>query len=214
MMCVGERIKEVRLNRSFSQKELAEKMGICRQTLLRLESGKKNRMTTDYLLKICMACNCKADYILGLSSVITELDEPQPREITNDLIGKRLMEVRKENGISQTAVAKKIDKKWISVICNWERGLHSIPADDLVKLCKVYNCDVNYILGLSKKKDNDIKETVTTLVRAFLFMDAKGKELLMSVASSESARSLAQGSNQIADTSNIGVRIIEKNELE
>ena len=47
-----------------------------------------------------------------------------------------------------------------------------------------------------------------------LILLEKGKELLMSVASSESARSLAQGSNQIADTSNIGVRIIEKNELE
>lgn len=52
---MGYRIREIREMRGMSQSELAEKTGITRATIWRLETGEEETTTTKTLLKIAEA---------------------------------------------------------------------------------------------------------------------------------------------------------------
>lgn len=64
---MGYRIKEIREERGMSQSELAEKTGLTRATIWRLETGEEETTTTKTLLKIASA----------LSVTVGELFLPQ-----------------------------------------------------------------------------------------------------------------------------------------
>lgn len=52
---MGYRIREIRETRGMSQSELAEKTGLTRATIWRLETGEEETTTTKTLLKIAEA---------------------------------------------------------------------------------------------------------------------------------------------------------------
>ena len=60
-------IKEAREKAGFSQKELAEIIGVAPNTFHGYESGKHDPKS-DLLVKIAQACNVSVDYLLGVSS--------------------------------------------------------------------------------------------------------------------------------------------------
>ena len=51
LKAIGERIKELRLKNSMSQEAFAEKIGLDRSYICRIESGQKN-LTLETLIKI------------------------------------------------------------------------------------------------------------------------------------------------------------------
>lgn len=63
-MTIGERIKEQRENKGWSQKELAEKLGITQDSISLWE---KNRRipNTPYIIELCKVFNISTDYLLG-----------------------------------------------------------------------------------------------------------------------------------------------------
>ena len=56
---MGFRIKEKRLELGMSQEQLAEMSGVSRTIISGLESGKTTVTTTDTLLKLSKALNCR-----------------------------------------------------------------------------------------------------------------------------------------------------------
>lgn len=56
---MGFRIKEKRLELGMSQEQLAEISGVSRTIISGLESGKTTVTTTDTLLKLSKALNCR-----------------------------------------------------------------------------------------------------------------------------------------------------------
>jgi transcriptional regulator with XRE-family HTH domain len=61
---VGSMIKSRRKERDFSQKQLADLLGVDRQYVWRLENGKVN-FTMDYLDKVILKLNCvQKDFII------------------------------------------------------------------------------------------------------------------------------------------------------
>ena len=62
---VGQRIKNSRVKRGLSQTKLAEKVGVAKATILRIEAGKQNP-SAKVLARIAKALNISADYLLGL----------------------------------------------------------------------------------------------------------------------------------------------------
>lgn len=59
---VGDKIKELRLAQNLTQEQLAEKAGILRTTLSRIELGKYS-VGVDILSKIANALNCTIEFI-------------------------------------------------------------------------------------------------------------------------------------------------------
>ena len=59
--------------------------------------------------------------------------------------------MREEEGISQREIAQKLGVKR-STYSLWELEINIIPLPRLIELCKIYNCSIDYILNLNKKK--------------------------------------------------------------
>ncbi len=64
----------------------------------------------------------------------------------NDMIGKRLKELRNEAGLTQTKVAKAIGVSE-PTISLWERGERTPNIEMLSKLCDFYDVSADYLLG-------------------------------------------------------------------
>ena len=57
----AERLTTIRLEENLTQEQLAEKLGVDKQMIYRIESG-KIRLSTDFLQKICQTLDVSADY--------------------------------------------------------------------------------------------------------------------------------------------------------
>lgn len=67
---IGRRIASVRKLRGLKQVELGAAVGVSDQTISNWEVGLRTPRA-DLLLKLCQELNCSADYILGISDLLT-----------------------------------------------------------------------------------------------------------------------------------------------
>lgn len=58
-------------------------------------------------------------------------------------LGFRIKELRKEKGLTQSFVAKELGYKYSSIISEIESGKKSISSENLFKLAKVLDVDIN-----------------------------------------------------------------------
>ena len=70
----GKRIRELRKNKGWNQDDLAEKLGISRNTLSAVENGKEEKFTLDILLSCCELFQCDIGYLLGEYEECKRLD--------------------------------------------------------------------------------------------------------------------------------------------
>lgn len=65
---------------------------------------------------------------------------------------KRIRDLREDNDLKQRELAEIL---WCSqrVYSNYERGDLDIPTEVLIKLAKFYGTSVDYILGLTDRKE-------------------------------------------------------------
>ncbi len=76
-MIDGQRLRQLREDHGYSQRELAEKIGVAGLQIIRYETG-KNDATGDVLARIAQCFEVSVDYLLGLT------DNPAP-QITHGL---------------------------------------------------------------------------------------------------------------------------------
>lgn len=69
-----------------------------------------------------------------------------------EILAKRLKELRQENNYSQKEIAELMGIAQVTY-SHYELGRRSISIQNLVKIAKIYNVSVDYLLGLSDKKD-------------------------------------------------------------
>lgn len=67
MVVKMNRIKELRLERGMTQKDLAARLGVVRTTLSNYEN-EVNQLDPETIRRICSIFDCTADYLLGISS--------------------------------------------------------------------------------------------------------------------------------------------------
>jgi len=63
----------------------------------------------------------------------------------------RLRDLREDADMNQTQVAKYLDMSQTGY-SKYETGENNIPTQVLIKLSKLYNVSVDYLLGLTDKK--------------------------------------------------------------
>ena len=74
-------------------------------------------------------------------------------EIDKIMIGNRIKMLRKELKLTQEELALKLGLKWKSSIANYEKGLIS-PSDDIkLQMSKLFNCSIDYLMGISNVRD-------------------------------------------------------------
>ncbi len=62
------------------------------------------------------------------------------------IFSERLLELRKEKGLSQAKLAMELDISF-SVVCYWETNRSEPTAPNLVKIADYFNVSVDYLLG-------------------------------------------------------------------
>lgn len=65
---------------------------------------------------------------------------------------KRLKDLREDNDMSQDEIALLLNCKQ-QAYSNYENGKRTIPYEQLIKLAKFYKVSIDYILGLTNKKE-------------------------------------------------------------
>jgi transcriptional regulator with XRE-family HTH domain len=110
----GDRLKDARESRQFSQKDLAERIGSTDKQIWRYENG-LNDPTADVLTRIAKVLEVSLDYLVGL------VDEPTEHFREDDLTAmeRRLIMAVREGRIVEalkafTAVSEKIDQPSIT----------------------------------------------------------------------------------------------------
>lgn len=73
-------------------------------------------------------------------------------------IKERIKELRKEKNLTQEELAKKLGLNAKSNIANYESGANA-PSDEIkLKMCELFNCSMDYLMGKSKFKNiEDLK---------------------------------------------------------
>lgn len=111
----------------------------------------------------------------------------------NKEIGNKLRIAREEAGLKQDDVAKVINSTF-QKISSFETGRTRVGIEILAVLCKLYEVDVNYILGIkkhepTKQEMNGLSHQKTTLaadvkelIECYKLCDAEDKEELLLLA--------------------------------
>ena len=63
-----------------------------------------------------------------------------------EIFAERLLELRKEKGISQATLSKHLQVSY-AVICYWETNRSEPTAPNLVKIADYFDVSIDYLLG-------------------------------------------------------------------
>jgi transcriptional regulator with XRE-family HTH domain len=63
-----------------------------------------------------------------------------------EIFAKRLLELRKEKGLSQASLAKQLNVSY-SLICYWETNRAEPTAINIVKIANYFSVSADYLLG-------------------------------------------------------------------
>ena len=79
-----------------------------------------------------------------MSSIFTKFIEYNI--ITMKIFAERLLELRKEKGISQAALAKSLGVSY-GVVCYWETDRSEPTAPNIVKIADYFGVSADFLLG-------------------------------------------------------------------
>ena len=99
---IGKRIARLRKEKGFTQKELAEKIGINRSLMCDYEIG-RIRIYSEMIARIAIALNVSTDNILGVKNIGNNKNIPSLKLI------KRMYAIEKLSKSKQKALLKNID---------------------------------------------------------------------------------------------------------
>lgn len=70
-----------------------------------------------------------------------------------NILGKRIESERIRLGLNQIELAKKLNLSSSASISQYESG-DRIPSDDIkLKMCEIFNCSLDYLMGKSEKRN-------------------------------------------------------------
>ena len=69
-------------------------------------------------------------------------------------VGNKIIQLRKQNNLSQSDLAKKVGASR-TIIGNYERNINTPSIEMIIKIAKVFNVSVDYIIGEGKISSYD-----------------------------------------------------------
>ena len=66
MKALGKRIHDKREECKFTQSQLAEKIGVSRQTIYKWENGSVKHIDREYIASLANVLNCTPDWLMGM----------------------------------------------------------------------------------------------------------------------------------------------------
>ena len=138
-----ERLYFLREEKDLTQQDLAKILKVNRVAISQWETGKE----VISLLKLneyANYFNVSMDYIVGFTNVKNYKNINS--SIDKKIVGKRLLEIRKEKKLTQEDVAKLLNTTH-STISAYESGKTLILTTFAYQLCAKYNVSLDYLCG-------------------------------------------------------------------
>ena len=88
---LGQRIKELRTQHDLTVAQLAEKVGIDKSTLSRIENGKTQNIGAEQLISLCREFQVSADFLLGITTVPDTMNYSTEQFGLTEKAGKALL---------------------------------------------------------------------------------------------------------------------------
>ncbi|MCH5249523.1 MAG: helix-turn-helix transcriptional regulator [Lachnospiraceae bacterium] len=154
-MQIGENIKNLRIEKGMTQKQLGEKCGIADSAIRRYELGGANPKR-ETLKKIADA--------LGVS--IYELTG-EFQDIPH--IGEQIRKYRTEAGLFLTQLAHHL-KVTDQTLYKWEQGIIQPKAEQLLKICKILNISINDLYGVHLNSDMKLTQEEKQYLEKYRFI--------------------------------------------
>lgn len=145
-----KRLLDLRELNNFFQKDIAEKIGISQQTYSVWENGTKI-IPLKHLNTVCNIYHVSMDYVLGLSNQKSENSIVNVDSLNKIEIGKRLKEIREENGLTLRTLANELNTTF-STISAYETGKTLILTAFAYQICQKYGISMDWLCGKSKVK--------------------------------------------------------------
>lgn len=89
----------------------------------------------------------------------------------------RLRELRSARGWRQADLAQMLSTK-PQTVSRYEKGDRDIDSETVCKLCDVFGCTADYLLGRSELPTNEISDEEAELVLAFRRADDRAREMV------------------------------------
>ena len=89
----------------------------------------------------------------------------------------RIRELRKNQGWLQSDLANKLNTTAVS-IGRYETEQRQLDPETILKLCKIFDCSADYLLGRSALPSPELSEEETELVLAFRRADDRSREMV------------------------------------
>lgn len=148
-----KRLKELRVARGMSQRELAELAGITQRAISSYESGER-RPTGETLLRIAQIFGVSPEYLMGWS------DDPEPSNQGTDgaaAVSERVRLAISASGLSLVETAERAKLPYVTVK-NIVEG-RAIPSLDTIRsLAMALGVSTDYLLGLTALRGPAKKE--------------------------------------------------------
>lgn len=137
-----KRIYDLRVDNDLLQKDIAEILGVNKNTYPHWESG-MYEIPLEVIDKLTNYYNVSVDYITGLSNN----KKGKNRNINTTLLPSKLKEIRKKNHLSQEQIALEVEGFSQMNCSRYESGKVIIPFSKLYLFAKRFNVSLDYLLS-------------------------------------------------------------------
>ena len=145
------RMKDLREDNDLTQQDIANYLNVTRGTYSMYECG--SNIIPLYLLdQLSLKYQVSIDYLVGLSN---EKNNKIVKPMNFDIMCQRLKEQRIKNELSQQNVSKAIGITQ-SHYATYENGRNILPITRLIKIAKLYNVSIDYLIGKNNEYENMI----------------------------------------------------------
>lgn len=142
IVMLEERLLDIRDTAELKQKDIAKILKTSQSNYSRRENGKEliplNKMNL-----LCNYFKVNMDYVIGISK---DSNCDKKYEINNNIIGQKLKEFRKENGITQVELAKFLNTTQ-STISAYENGKTTILTAFAIQIVNKYKISLDWLCG-------------------------------------------------------------------
>ena len=145
------KLEELREEKDFTKKQMAEKLEVSDSIYARWENGKEI-IPTRRIYRLANYYQVSIDYLLGLTTKKIPLKSKD--KIDQELVALRIREIRKDYGETLREFAKRLNTT-NSTWSAYETGKVLILGAFLLEICKMGNYSADWILGRTDKKYRD-----------------------------------------------------------
>lgn len=163
---IEEKTYQIRITNGYTQKEFAKILNVSTSYVSNWENG-YNEITIPILNRICNVWNVSFDYMMGFS---TNNATNKIKDVDKKYLGRKIREIRKQEGLTQEKMAKKINT-YRFLISDYETGRKSISTADLKQICETFGFSADWCVGkinecirykpVKKLKAKDMKNLIS-----------------------------------------------------